>query len=149
MGGCGCAGGCVSVHIIWSVCTRENAFGLSFIPWSRVKKCVPSEEARVASLSAPHSSQTPRVCAAGTFWRRFWSSFCTGISLHPSGSAGGPSGWICLQTPGCSEGKKKASPLGRGRGGERDGQCLRGDTETDTAHQQPHSAKSTRGSKAG
>lgn len=65
----------------------------------------------------PHSSQIPHVCAEETFWRRFWSSFCTGISLHPSGSADVPSGLTCLQKLYCSEGKRKASPLvGGGKG---------------------------------
>lgn len=59
-----------------------------------------------------HSSQIPHVCAEETFWRRFWSSFCTGISLHQSGSADEPSDLTCLQMLCCSEDKKKASPLG-------------------------------------
>lgn len=63
------------------------------------------------SLSVQCNSQIPHVCAAATCERRFWSSFCTGISSHPSESAGELGGSTGPQMHDCSVGMKKVSHL--------------------------------------
>lgn len=70
---------------------------------------------KVSQFSVLHNNQIPHACAEETSWRRFWSSSCIGIFSHPNGSVGEPWDWTCPQRPCCSEGRRTASLLSRGR----------------------------------
>lgn len=65
----------------------------------------------VIALNVQCNSRTPRVCAAATCERRFWSSSCTGISSRPSEFAGELGGSTGPQMHDCSVGTRKASHL--------------------------------------
>lgn len=105
-------------------CIFGNKASVCNIPWTVVEDWKVPEVSgggtvsHSSSLNVLHNNQIPHACAEETFWRRFWNSSCIGIFSHPNGFVGEPWGWTCPQKPYCNGGRRRASLLSEGKGGE-------------------------------